>query len=397
MTKRITALFLTLLLLTGCSGPKNLAPRQTAEAGEVPEPDAEALADFSLNLLQENWGENVLISPLSILCALGMTANGAAGETLAQMEGVLGVPAARLNEDLAGWTGSYAEDKTLKLANSLWFRDDGSFSPEEAFLETAGRVYGAEVFPSKLNAETAGQINQWVKKHTDGMIERIVEEIPEEAVLYLINALSLDAEWEEIYRQDQVWDQEFTTEEGVRQAAELMYSRESLYMKDGYAQGFLKPYKGGRWAFGALLPEEGLSLKDYAESLTGAHLRELLNVEEASVDTAIPKFKAACSLTLNDSLISLGMPDAFDMNRANFSGMGISDTGPLYISKVLHKTTIEVDERGTKAGAATAVEMASGSAPSALPTVYLTRPFLYMLVDLETSLPVFIGAVTTLE
>lgn len=397
MKKRIAALFLTLLLLTGCGGPKNLAPKQTAAAGEVPAPDAEALTDFSLDLLRENWGENVLISPLSILCALGMTANGAAGETLAQMEDVLGVPAARLNEDLGAWTGSYAEDETLKLANSLWFRDDGSFHPKEAFLETAGKVYGAEVFPSKLSAETAGQINQWVKKHTDGMIERIIEEIPEEAVLYLINALSLDAEWEKIYRQDQVRDREFTTEEGIKQPAELMYSSEGLYMKDDHAQGFLKPYKGGRWAFGAILPEEGLSLKDYAESLTGARLRELLDAEEASVDTGIPKFKAACSLTLNDSLTALGMPDAFDISRADFSGMGISDAGPLYISKVLHKTAIEVDERGTKAGAATAVEASGGGAPDTIPKVILNRPFLYMLVDLETNFPVFIGAVTTLE
>lgn len=395
MTKRITALILTLLLLTGCGSPKNLAPRQTAEAGEIP--DAEALMDFSLSLLRENWGENVLISPLSILCALGMTANGAAGETLAQMEAVLGVPAARLNEDLGAWMGSYAEDENLKLANSLWFRDDGSFQLEEAFLETAGSVYGAEVFPSKLNAETAGQINQWVKNHTDGMIERIAEEIPEEAVLYLINALSLDAEWENIYRQDQILDREFTTEEGVKQPAELMYSMEGLYMEDDHAQGFLKPYKGGRWAFGALLPEEGLALEDYAASLTGAHLRELLDAEETLVETAIPKFRADCSRTLNDSLTALGMPDAFDMSKADFSGMGISSAGPLYISKVLHKTSIAVDERGTKAGAVTAVAMEAGGAAPNPNTVYLTRPFLYMLVDLETNLPVFIGAVTTLK
>lgn len=396
MKKRMLAVFLALLMLSGCGGPKNLAPKQAAASGEIPESDAAALADFSLALLRENWGGNVLLSPLSALCALGMTANGANGETLAQMEDVLGLPVASLNADLAAWSGSLTEDAQIVLANSLWVRDGGTFQPEDAFLDAAGRTYGAEVIPAKLDASSAGQINQWVKKHTGGMVDRIVDEIPPNAMLYLINALALDAEWEDVYKSYQVQENIFTTEDGEEQPATLMYSLEGWYIEDGQAQGFLKPYKGDRWAFAALLPEEGLSLEAYASTLTGEHLRELLNAEDALVEAGIPKFESASAADLAGSLKALGMPDAFSAGAADFSGMGTCDAGPLYISKVLHHTSISVTERGTKAGAATAAEVECGAAPD-FHTVFLNRPFLYMLVDRETNLPAFIGAVTSLK
>ncbi len=413
MKKRLTALLLSLLCLTGCGGSggkKDLTRALQARSVEIPQTAAEgdeaaALAEFSLELLKKNWNgtDNVLVSPLSVLSALGMTANGAKGETLAQMEAVLGLPSEKLNAALAAWRAGLPEEKDCRvdLANALWLRDDGSFETDQDFLQTVTDWYGAEVFASRFDAAAVREVNGWVEKNTHGMIDSIVDKFPDAAVMCLVNALALEAEWETVYREDQVWDDRiFTASDGREQPATLMYSSEWSYIKDENAQGFLKPYKGGRWAFAALLPNEGVTLEDYAASLTGERLRDILaDAEEREVYAAIPKFTCEYSVELNDSLKAMGMTDAFDMAKADLSGLGTSSLGPLFISQVLHKTYISVDEKGTKAGAATAVIAEAGAAmePEPTPVVHLDRPFLYMLVDTETNLPAFIGVVTRME
>ncbi|WP_300638631.1 serpin family protein [uncultured Oscillibacter sp.] len=407
--RRLPALLLALLCLAGCGGgPKRLtepakAPR--AEARPLAAEDAAALAEFSLGLLKENWrGENALLSPLSALSALGMAANGAGGETLAQMEAVLGLPVEELNGTLAAWAAELPREKDcrVELANSVWVRDDGSFEADQDFLETAAGWYQAEVFASQFDAAAVRDINRWVEKNTRGMIPEILRELREETMLVLVNALALEAEWEEPYESHQVREGAFFhSEDQGKQNADLMHSTEALYMKDGNAQGFMKPYKGGRWAFAALLPDRG-TLGDYLDSLTGERLHALLSeAEEREVYAAIPKFEKDYGAELANSLKALGMTDAFDMERADLSGFGVSKLGPLFISQVLHKTHISVDEKGTKAGAATAVLADAGAdAPGMeepVPRVYLDRPFLYMLVDRETNLPAFIGVVTAME
>ncbi len=403
MKKRLCALLLALLCLTGCSGSKNRTPAPKSSAAPVrplAETEAEALTEFSLNLLRENWnGENLLLSPLSVLSALGMTANGARGETLAQMEAVLGLPVEELNEALAAWTENLPRESACRadLANALWLRDDGSLVPEETFLQTVADWYGAEVFSAPFDAGTRKDINRWVDRNTHGMIPEILEDIPKDVVLYLVNALALEAEWETVYRTDQVWDHVFTTGEGEEQTGSFLYSSEGYYLKDDGAQGFLKLYEGGRWAFAALLPEEGTALRDYLDSLTGKGLHALLkHPEETLVEAAIPKFQCRYGVNLVESLKAMGMPSAFLPGEANFSGMGTA-AGPLFISGVLHRTYLSVDEKGTKAGAATAVAMSGGGGAGMMPVVHLNRPFLYLLVDLETGLPAFLGAVTELD
>lgn len=404
--KRGCALLLALLCLTGCGGgarsltePIKPAP---GEAG-MEEGDAAALAGFSLELLKETWkGENALTSPLSALCALGMTANGARGETLEQMEAALGLPVERLNGALAAWAADLPKKKDCRvnLANSVWIRDDGSFEADRGFLETAARQYGAEVFASRFDAAAVRDVNGWVDKNTRGMIPEILSEFRDETMLVLVNALALEAEWEEVYETDQVWDNRiFTTEDGAEQPVTLMISSEGSYLRDENAQGFLKFYKGGRWAFAALLPDEGVTLGDYLDSLTGERLRQVLaGAEETLVYAAIPKFESDCAVELNESLKALGMTDAFEPGLADLSGLGRSELGPLFISQVLHRTYISVDEKGTRAGAATAVLADAGAdAPGSVPEVYLDRPFLYMLVDTETNLPAFIGVVTDMS
>ncbi len=407
MKKKTLALLLALLCLSGCGGSaRNLTDTvkttSVDAAQDVEEADAAALAEFSLALLKENWkGENILVSPLSVLSALGMTVNGAKGETLEQMESVLGLPAENLNALLSAWAENLPREKNCRvnLANSLWLRDSGNFQADPEFLSTVKAWYGADIFASPFDGAALREINGWVDKNTHGMIPEILDRIPDTAVMYLINALALEAEWEQIYRKDQVWDQIFTAGDGTEQPVELMYSGEGLYLRNESAQGFLKPYKGGCWAFAALLPEEGVKLEDYLSSLTGERLYEILsNAEETPVQAAIPKFQCRYGVNLAESLEAMGMTNAFDPGKADFSGMGSSSLGPLFVSGVIHKTFISVDEKGTKAGAATAVQVDAGAdAPGAVPVVYLNRPFLYMLVDRETNLPAFIGLAASME
>ena len=191
----------------------------------------------------------------------------------------------------------------------------------------------------------------------------------------------------------------FTKEDGTVQDVELMHSSEYQYIEDELATGFIKPYKGGDYAFVALLPREGVSVADYVASLTGEHLLEMLrNPVDTKVFAAIPKFESEYSTDMAEVLKDMGMADAFDVNKADFSRMGSCEAGNLYIGRVLHKTAITVAERGTKAGAATVVEMLCGSAFTPDPKeVTLNRPFVYMFMDCRQNIPFFIGTMMDME
>lgn len=363
-----------------------------------------AVTNFAVSLFQESVQDdkNTLISPLSVLCALSMTANGARENTLVQMESTLGFPLGELNQYLSDYTASLPDEEKYKLhlANSIWFKESDTFKPSHEFLLVCQDGYNADIFEAPFDNSTLNDINHWVNDKTDGMIENILSDIPAEAVMYLVNALAFDAEWQEIYYEHQVRDSVFTTEDGTVQDVEMMYSEENNYLQDKDAQGFLKHYAGQKYAFAALLPDENVNINEYIASLDGEKLHNILaNPIDIQVNAAIPKFESEFDIEMSEFLQKMGMTDAFDAGLADFTGMGHSDLGPLYISKVLHKTFIAVDEKGTKAGAATVVVMKENCAVEMTEskTVYLDRPFVYMIVDCEKNIPIFIGTVMDME
>ncbi len=415
--KKIIALFSGLALLTGISGcstavaAANLMDGVSAndtQTAEISDASAAAVCDFSVRLFAESFedGKNTLISPYSVLSAMAMTANGAKGNTLSQMEQVFGLGMDELNAFIRDYNAALPSDEKYKFssANSIWFRDSEDLVIERDFLQANADYYDAGAYKSPFNNETVRDINNWVSSNTDGMIKNIVNEIPEDAAAYLVNALAFDAEWEEIYHKYNIEkDMEFTKEDGTKQKAELMHSTEGRYLSDENASGFIKPYKDGKYAFAALLPNEGVTVSEYLGTLSGEHLRDMLqNAERITVYAAIPKFKSEYSAEMSGTLSGLGITDAFDWSKADFSAMGHS-TKPdenLFISRVLHKTFIEVTERGTKAGAATTVVLntASSAGPEAeTHAVYLDRPFVYMILDTENNIPIFIGTVMDMD
>ena len=401
--KRLIALFLALLLLTGCAsgGSTNLMETitpNTVTLTQDPTVGTRAVADFGIRLLRQSGSArgNTLVSPLSVLSALAMTLNGASRETRSQMEAVLGADRETLNLYFHHCLKNLprADGCALRLANSLWLKDSPDFYPEEIFLQTNADYYDADVFASAFDDAARDAINEWVKKNTGGMIPEIIDEIPADAVMYLVNALAFEGEWEESYSRNRVISREFTRADGSKCRVEMMHSEEGLYLEDDLATGLVKYYAGRRCAFVALLPNEGVSLEEYVANLTGDHLLNLVkNPTEIPVEAGIPKFSLEYRLELSRVLASMGMHDAFDPVEADFSLLGKSDRGNLFLDRVMHKTFIELDEKGTKAAAATSVEVTNECAvdPDSYRTVVLNRPFVYALVDMETGMPFFLG------
>ena len=420
--KRVLCMILSALLilsLAGCgagsagTGNTVVSPGGKTEdlmaqitARQVAVPDdvdgGEALTDFAVRLFRaaNETDRNTLISPLSVVYALAMTANGARGETLAQMKDALGMDVGGdWNETLNALRQSLnrQEGSRLDMANSIWFTQNSRFTPEQDFLQCNADYFGAELYRAPFDDSTLQAINNWVKEKTHDMIPEILDRIPEEADMYLVNALAFEAEWAEPYDEYAVLEGNFTLSDGTVKDVDFLWSSEGAFLPDGNARGFIKYYKGGRYAFAALLPDEGVRLEDYVASLTGERLYQLLSQPKlVSVTAAVPKFEAEYATELAVALQTLGMKDAFDRDLADFSALGHSENGNLYIGRVLHKTFISVGEKGTRAGAATVVEMpeATSAEPEPVPEperVILDRPFVYMLVDLETGAPFFIG------
>ena len=406
--KKLIALLLVFAMalgMTACSqvSANDLMKDVPAKAVDVlPDMDAgaAAAADFGVRLFKTSMeeGENTLISPLSVLYALAMTTNGADGETLAQMEQVLGMDVDNLNSYMLAYLDLLPETKDYKmsLANSIWFKDDPNFAVEQSFLQTNADYYGAGAYKAAFDEGTRNDINNWVKEHTDGMIPEIIDEIPDEAIMYLVNALAFDAKWADEYEEHQIREGRFTMEDGTRQEVDMMHSEEYTYLEDDLATGFIKYYKDRKYAFVAMLPNEGVTVSQYVDSLTGEHLRELLNnPQDLTVFASIPKFETEYDIEMSEVLQEMGMTDAFDWHVADFSRLGTYnvDGMNICINRVLHKTFISVSEQGTRAGAATAVEMVAEGAMEIVEfkEVVLDRPFVYMLIDCETNLPFFIG------
>ena len=391
--------------MTACSkvSADDLMKDVPAKAVDVlPDMDAGAAAatDFGVRLFQTSMeeGKNTLISPLSVLYALAMTANGADGETLAQMQQVLGMDSDDLNCYMLAYMDLLpeAEEYKMSLANSIWFKDDPNFTVNESFLQTNADYYGSSIYKAAFDEGTRNDINNWVKEHTDEMIPEILDEIPDEAIMYLVNALAFEAQWDDVYDEFQVRDGIFTKEDGTKQDVEMMHADEYKYLSDDLATGFIKYYEGRKYAFAALLPNEGVTVQQYVDSLTGSHLQKMLaDPEEIQVFTCIPKFESEYDIEMSEVLQEMGMTDAFDWRVADFSRLGTYnvDGMNICINRVLHKTFISVAEQGTKAGASTAVEMvAEGAAEiQEYREVVLDRPFVYVLIDCETNLTFFIG------
>ena len=397
------SLIASTLTLSACQSEKSLETTDLmtgikAASHETVKPDdafKSAYGNFSVELLKKCFDgkSNTLISPLSVSSALTMTANGANGQTKDEMEKVLGsgMPIYELNKYLSSFSGSLTsgEDFKLKNANSIWFIKDNNFNVNNEFLQTNADFYHAEIYKRAYNSEIVNDINNWVSEHTDGIIDKLLDNGDALSNIALINATAFNAVWETYYYDNFVEYGTFTDANGNEQSATMLISEENEYINGDNCTGFIKKYKGGKYGFAAILPDSNVSISDFVGSLNGDKLFKMLqNTETANVVAKIPKFEYGYSAELSEALKALGMPTAFS-DSADFSGIS---GDKLLISDVLHKTKISVTEEGTRAVAATGVVMSA--APDGDKQVILNRPFMYMILDNETMLPLFAGVYT---
>ena len=402
--KRFAAFLLCAALCLSLASCGSIKKDKNFKEREADETFLSAQMDFASSLFRhvadEEDGENLLISPLSVMIALAMAANGADGETLSEMEKALGdIPVETLNEYLSHYIKNLpsGDDYKLHTANSIWTKK-GEISVKKGFLEKNEIYYDAAVYERSFDNDTAREVNAWVSEHTDGMIDHLINEIDPDLLLILINAVCFDAAWAMPYAESDVRDLDFTNGDGSVVSVDMMYSRETRYLSDKNTTGFIKDYADGKYQFVALLPDEGVAIEDYISSLTAKKIENLLASEKTcEVRAGLPKFEYDFEISLPEILMDMGMEDVFSASRADFSG--ICET-PVFIGDVLHKAFISVKEDRTKAAAVTGIFTYGTSAqtnPTPPKEVILDRPFVYMIVDSETKLPIFIGTVVSME
>ena len=348
--------------------------KRTVAAKTADETFTAAYDDFAVKMTKGLYdGENTCISPLSIAAAFGMVTNGAKGETKSELEALLGCNAQTLNEYFAALMNKAADGKQLHVANSVWSRKN-AVTVDDGFLDVVKNYYRAQVYSADFDGKTVQDINNWVYNNTRGGIDKIIDDIDSDMVMFLINALD-------------------STFYGTKNEStvKMMYANESRYLRDENAKGFVKPYAGGEFKFAAILPDKGVDIAGYISSLTGEKLASIVSgASTEPVEIGLPKFDFENTFNLIPTLKKLGVNKAFAPD-ADFSALGTSPYGNLYIGQVIHKTHITVNEQKTKASAVTIIGDKCTSVAPGEPII-LDRPFVYMILD-GNDLPMFIGVV----
>ena len=354
---------------------------------------------FFAESFQEN---NAMLSPLSVLLALGMTTNGADGTTLSSMLDVL-VPQQGTLEQFNNANTHYLDsiqslsDVQLSIANSLWLNKDVRFN--QAFLDKTKKVYHAEAKNLDFSAKSSlTTINSWVSDATRGTIKTILDSLDPASLLYLINAVYFKGDWDFPFTKESTYAQDFFLKDTTVKAPFMHQSTSLPYAKALDAQMLMMSYTNDRFALVAILPPEGTELGAWLASqkeqgtFTERMFSSVERLKSTRMELSIPKFEASYTDSLVDELKALGMGDPFDGAKADFSRMTESKSKDLVIGEVLHKTFIRVDEKGSEAAAVTSIMMRATSMPIREELeLSFDRPFFYAIIDREAQIPLFMG------
>lgn len=371
---------------------------------EITDEVTSKFADFSVELFKKCIDDkDMLISPMSVLYALGMTANGANGETQDEMLDVLGMGMSmeEMNAYLKSYMDNLCDDdkQIVKMANSIWYNSENDrISVKNGFVQDVSNYYQSEIYKLPFNEDALKDINNWVYDNTDKMIDKALDYMDEDSYMYLINALVFDAKWVEPFESFE--DDIFYAMDGSEETSEFMKSIEYDYLENENAIGFIKHYERWNYAFVAMQPkDENMTVEQMFSDMTGDKYIEFLNpIEDTEVEIKMPKFEYDSNYEMSGILQEMGIELAFDTD-ADFSNM-VESEFPICINRVIHKTHIENTKYGTKAAAVTIVEMKDTACmpyEKERKEVNLNRPFAYMIIDTKTKLPLFIGSVQTMK
>jgi serpin B len=354
---------------------------------------------FSIKLFQNlnsanTLNDNLFASPLSVSFALGMTSNGANGQTLDAIRNTLnfaGLTQQQVNNyynNLITNLPLLNPNTTLKIANSIWYKQGFNVLP--AFLKTNTDNFHAQVqaldFTSQSSVNT---INNWVSDNTSGKIPGIIDQIDQRAVMYLVNAIYFKSSWNQKFDPAQTKSKAFHKADGsLVQASFMTGTKDYNYNAEGNLSVFELPYSDKKFSMVIIMPTDGTPLKDVITGLDPAKWQSLTQ-RLINAEISLPKFKFTYGVTLNDALKALGMQVAFS-DFADFSLM--TPGGNLKISEVKHKAFVDIDESGTTAAAATSV----GIVPTDIiipQTVTIDHPFIFAIREMSSGLILFMGTV----
>lgn len=358
---------------------------------------------FGFEILQKAFEEsgdnNLMISPLSITQALSMTYNGADGETKTAFENVLhyeGQTTAEVNQAALDLTTALLEvdpKVDIKIANSIWYRQ--AFSVEQDFINANQTYYNAEVSELDFsNPASKDIINNWVDEKTNHKIDKIVDNINGDDIMFLINAIYFKGAWKAEFDKNDTEEKPFYLADGSTKNVAMMKIENnfSVYFEPDYSAIDL-PYGQGNYSMVVLLPNDDSSLNELINQLDNEEWNTLMQSmrEPSAWNLELPKFKFEYENTLNNELIDLGLGVAFS-DLADFTG--INTNGGLVISRVKHKTFVEVNEEGTEAAAVTSVTVGVTSVGPNTNTFIIDHPFLFVIKEKYTNAILFIGTVT---
>jgi len=381
-----------------------------ASAGKTAVEPATANNAFAVDLfgvLRTREG-NLFFSPYSVSAALAMTRQGAKGDSAAQIDEVFhwggGVDAkahralakALVAENVTDGHGEDAKEVPayeMHVANALWAQ--AGLPVKKPFAGVLDREFGAPLRRLDFRDTAAARkaINDWVAQQTRDRIRDIVpEDLPTPDTLFaLANAIWFKAAWDEPFRERWTKEAPFTTTAGeVFEVALMHRTGDFRYAEDDAVQVVEIPYRGGRTSMLVVLPKKADGLPAVEKALTSAKLAGWTDaLRDRQVAVKLPRFEITCPTDLTGTLKGMGMPDAFDGKKADFTGM--TDERPLFVGAVLHKAFVKVDEAGTEAAAATVVMMMKGGMPPDPVAFTADHPFLFLIRHRATGLVLFMG------
>ena len=358
---------------------------------------------FSQTIKDNSGDSNIMISPASVMMALDMVAAGAKDESLEQLNDLFAKGQGPLTQQAyaAALMDKINGSKKVKFAcaNAVW--NNKTLLGNKVNMDYVKYIqdtFLAEYTVTEFNSKTPSEINAWVDKNTDHMIREVIDELDPQTVMVLVNAISFDGKWEEQYDEDHVREGDFRAADGSIQNATFLNDVTSAYYETDKAAGFIKSYEGGEYAFLAILPkDDSVSANEFASEFSSEDYEDFINSVsyDYEVYSQMPEFKSDFDCLMNETLRSLGVSDVFVSGKADLSGIG-GAPGDIFVSRVIHKTHIEVDSKGTKAAAVTAVTLRNKCEDVSMAesrVVNCDRPFVYAIVDVDTMAPVFIGTV----
>lgn len=343
---------------------------------------------------------NLFISQLSISMALGMTLNGAADSTYEAMKSTLelqGLTEDEINQaykDLIELLVNLDEKVVMNIANSIWIEDD--FPVLQSFIDVNKIYFDAKVESFDVaDPNAVNIINGWVEEKTNGKIKDIIDIIPPNIALYLINAIYFNGTWTYEFDKNDTKDELFYNYDNSTSTIPLMAMNATLLALFTDSLSIVDiPYGDSLFSMTVVLPNNKNDINKLAESITNDTWNEWLSQLTAQeLDLYLPKFKLEWDDNLKDVLTELGMGIAFDPDNADFTR--INPQIPLWISRVLHKTFIEVSEEGTEAAAATVVEIVFTSVPTT-PVMRVDHPFVFAIRERHSGTILFMGKVLSL-